>query len=119
MEKVAGIGGFFFRAREPEKLAHWYRDNLGVALVPSSDGESPWSPEGGPTAFAPFPEDTPDFGDLSKTWMLNFRVRDLHAFAAQLQAAGTSVEIDPETYPYGRFAKLQDPEGNPIQLWQP
>jgi hypothetical protein len=54
-----------------------------------------------------------------KTWMVNFRVRDLDAMVAQLRGAGISVEIDQQRYPNGRFARLNDPEGNPIQLWEP
>ncbi|MCK5744934.1 MAG: VOC family protein, partial [Oricola sp.] len=64
-------------------------------------------------------QDTSYFGDPKNQWMINFRVKDLDAMAAQLRAGGTTVEIDPEEYPNGRFAQLFDPEGNPIQLWQP
>ena len=74
---------------------------------------------GGPTAFAPFPEDTEYFGDAGKQWMINFRVAKLDAMVAQLGAAGIAVEINPEKYPNGRFARLHDPEGNPIELWEP
>jgi glyoxylase I family protein len=118
MEKVSGIGGFFFRARNPDAVGKWYRDHLGVSLVPSSDKESPWRQEAGPTAFAPFPETTTYFGDPAKFWMINFRVSNLDAMVAQLRAAGISVEVHPEHYPNGRFARLHDPEGNPIELWQ-
>jgi glyoxylase I family protein len=75
--------------------------------------------EAGPTAFAPFKETSDYFGDIHKVWMLNFRVRDLDRMAAQLQAAGIEVKIDPQSSPYGRFARVHDPEGNPIELWQP
>ena len=119
MEKVTGFGGFFFRARDPEALAQWYRDHLGITLVPQSYDEAPWRQEAGPTAFAPFPETTEYFGDPEKKWMINFRVRDLDAMLAQLHAAGISADIDLQEYPNGRFAKLRDPEGNPIELWQP
>ncbi|HUJ33226.1 MAG TPA: VOC family protein [Candidatus Acidoferrum sp.] len=119
MEKVSGIGGFFFRARDPGALARWYSDHLGVAPVPSNEGDASWRQEAGETAFAPLPATTEYFGDAGKTWMINFRVRDLDAMVAQLRAAGIAVEVDPEPYPYGRFARLNDPEGNPIQLWQP
>jgi predicted enzyme related to lactoylglutathione lyase len=119
MEKVTGIGGFFFRAKDPKGLALWYQQHLGVSLVPSSEGESPWQQEAGPTAFTPFKETSDYFGDTTKVWMLNFRVRDLDKMAAQLQAAGIAIKVDPESYPYGRFARLHDPEGNPIELWQP
>ena len=118
-EKVTGIGGLFFRARDPKALALWYQQHLGVSVLPTSSGDSVWQQEAGPTAFAPFPEKTKYFGDDSKSWMVNFRVRDLDKMAAQLESAGITVKIDPKTYPNGRFARLHDPEGNPIELWQP
>jgi glyoxylase I family protein len=119
MEKVVGIGGFFFRAKDPKALALWYQQNLGILTIPTKDGETSWQQEAGATAFTPFPETTKYFGDPQKVWMLNFRVRDLDKMAAQLQAAGIEVKVDPESYPYGRFGRLHDPEGNPIELWQP
>jgi predicted enzyme related to lactoylglutathione lyase len=118
-EKVTGIGGVFFRARDPKALAQWYQDHLGITVLPQGPGDSPWSQQAGPTAFAPFPETTGYFGDATKQWMLNFRVADLDKMAAQLEAAGVTVKIDPATYPNGRFARTHDPEGNPIELWQP
>jgi glyoxylase I family protein len=119
MEKVTGIGGFFFRAKDPKALGLWYQQHLGVSLIPTSYEESPWQQEAGPTAFAPFKETSDYFGDTQKVWMLNFRVRDLDKMAVQLRAAGIEVTIDPKTYPNGRFARVHDPEGNPIELWQP
>jgi predicted enzyme related to lactoylglutathione lyase len=119
MEKVTGIGGFFFRAKDPKVLARWYQQHLGVSLTPTSYEDSVWQQEAGPTVFAPFEETSDYFGDTHKVWMLNFRVRDLDKMAAQLQAAGIEVKIDPQPYPNGRFARLHDPEGNPIELWQP
>jgi catechol 2,3-dioxygenase-like lactoylglutathione lyase family enzyme len=119
MEKVTGIGGFFFRAKDPKALGLWYEQHLGILPIPTSYGETGWQQEAGSTAFAPFPETSKYFGDPQKVWMLNFRVRDLDKMAAQLQAAGIEVKIDPQSYPNGRFAHLHDPEGNPIELWQP
>ena len=119
MERVNGIGGFFFRARDPAALGQWYNDHLGVALVPSNYDEPGWRQEARPTAFAPFPETTTYFGDAGKNWMINFRVRDLDAMATQLRAKGISVEIDQQDYLNGRFAHLSDPEGNPIERWEP
>jgi glyoxylase I family protein len=119
MEKVIGIGGVFFRALDPAGLSQWYCDHLGVAMVPSNYGELPWQQEAGPTAFAPFPETTDYLGEAGKVWMINFRVRNLDAMVAQLRAAGISVEPDPQRYPNGRFARLYDPERNPIELWEP
>jgi len=119
MERVAGIGGLFFRAHDPQMLGRWYQTHLGISLVPTNYQESPWQQEGGPTAFSPFPETTDYFGDSHKVWMVNFRVRDLDKMVAQLHAAGIDVKVDPKSYPNGRFARLNDPEGNPIELWQP
>jgi glyoxylase I family protein len=111
MEKVTGIGGVFFRARDPEALSRWYVTHLGVALPPTSYEELPWWQEAGPTVFTRFPETTDYFGAARQAWMVNFRVGNLAAMAAQLTAAGISVAIDPEEYPNGRFARLHDPEG--------
>jgi glyoxylase I family protein len=119
MEKVIGIGGFFFRAKDPKALGRWYEQHLGILPIPTSYGETGWEQEAGPTAFAPFKETSDYFGDAHKFWMLNFRVRDLDKMAAQLQAAGIEVKMDPQSYPNGRFARVHDPEGNPIELWQP
>jgi len=119
LEKVVGIGGVFFRSSDPEALARWYLEHLGVTPVPETyDGES-WHQEAGPTAFAPFERDTEYFGRPAQAWMINFRVRDLDAMIAQLSQSGITVEIDAQPYPNGRFARLADPEGNPIELWEP
>jgi predicted enzyme related to lactoylglutathione lyase len=119
MEIVLGIGGLFFRARDPESLARWYRQHLGIPVVPANYNEPVWHQQAGPTAFAPFEEATSYFGSDERRWMVNFRVRNLTAMTTQLRRAGITVEIDPQTYPNGRFARLHDPEGNPIELWQP
>jgi len=119
MERVTGIGGFFFRAADPKALADWYERHLGVTRTPESYSVEPWRQDAGWTVFGPFAADTKYFGRPTQQWMINFRVRDLDAMVAQLKRAGIAVEVDPEIYPNGRFARLQDPEGNPIQLWQP
>lgn len=119
MEKVLGIGGLFFRAKDPKSLAAWYESHLGIPPIPSSYQQEPWVQAAGPTAFAPFPQATGYFGDPAKSWMINFRVKDLEAMVAQLEAKGVKVSVDIHEYPNGRFARLHDPEGNPIELWQP
>ena len=119
METVTGIGGLFFRARDPAALSRWYQEHLGVTPAPADYDQPPWRQEAGPTVFSPFPADTEYFGDAQQVWMVNFRVRDLDAMAAQLRGAGVEVTIDPTPYPNGRFARLHDPEGNPIELWEP
>jgi glyoxylase I family protein len=119
MEHVTGIGGLFFRARNPESLALWYQERLGVTPVPESYGGAAWRQQQGVTVFAPFPQDSEMIGPPEHTWMINFRVDDLDAMVAQLRSAGETVHVDPERYPNGRFAEFRDPEGNGIQLWQP
>src|SRR3954465_4677304 len=111
MERVTGIGGVFFLAPDPERLAAWYQERLGIPPVPQSDGDEVWRQQAGATAFAPFPQDAEMIGPPEHKWMINFRVSDLDAMADQLRQAGESVEIDPERYSIGRFAELSDPEG--------
>ncbi len=115
MEKVNGIGGVFFRAKDPEALSAWYKTHLGVDL-----SEGAWAQAAGPTVFAPFAADTDYFGRASQQWMINFRVADLDAMIAQLEAAGIAVTTNPDWDSFvGRFARIHDPEGNPIELWEP
>jgi glyoxylase I family protein len=117
-ERVLGIGGLFFRSRDPKALARWYQVHLGIDPVPTDHDRPAWRQAAGPTAFAPFPMNT-DYFEAGQGWMLNFRVRSLDAMVAQLQKSGIEVKVDPQTYPNGRFARLHDPEGNPIELWEP
>lgn len=117
METVLGIGGFFFGAKNPEKLGRWYKKHFGVGMAPSQYKQPPWRQSGGMTVFGPLPMDNEQFGGASKTWIINFRVRNMEAMVAQLQKGGVKVE-DGGDYSIGRFASLKDPEGNPIQLWE-
>ena len=122
---VLGIGGLFFRARDPDALNAWYRTHLGVGAGCSAEDtgnvdEWTWRTLGGPTVFAPFKADT-DYFAADKQWMLNLRVEDLDGLLESLNAAGIAIitkdEWDsPET---GRFARIHDPEGNAIELWEP
>ncbi len=120
MEKVTGIGGLFFKARDAEGLGRWYAEHLGVGGPPETYEEEVWEQDAGPTVFAPFGEEHWESPHLGPTgWGVNFRVRDLDAMVDQLRAAGIAVAVDPELYPNGRFAQVTDPEGNAIQLWEP
>jgi glyoxylase I family protein len=110
--RVTGIGGVFFRALDPDALREWYAEHLGVTFEPL------WEQEAGPTVWAPFKEDTDYFGRPEQAWMINFRVDDLDAMVAQLRAAGIEVESVPDEEA-GRFARTWDPEGNPVELWEP
>jgi glyoxylase I family protein len=114
---VTGIGGLFFRARDPETLVHWYREHLGI----SAGHEGVWIQAEGPTVFAPFDQST-EYFPPDKAFMLNLRVDDLDGLLASLRAAGVEVITKPEwdeASEYGRFARIHDPEGNPIELWEP
>ena len=122
---VLGIGGLFFRARDPDALSAWYRRHLNVGAGCAADpaeaaGEHSWSAQGGPTVFAPFPADT-DYFAAAKQWMLNLRVSELDTLIADLRQAGIEVRTDPAwDHPQiGRFARIHDPEDNAIELWQP
>jgi len=113
MAKVTGIGGIFFRARDPEALAAWYRRNLGI----TQPDVTVWLQEAGPTVFSPFRADT-DYFAADRQWMLNLRV----GLIAELRAAGIAVETRADwdgDGSYGTFARIHDPEGTPIELWQP
>jgi predicted enzyme related to lactoylglutathione lyase len=116
MQKVNGIGGFFFKSQNPDNLAKWYEDNLGIDLMTGGG----WSQKAGQTVFAPFEEKTEYFGRPDQQFMLNFRVDDLDAMLKQL--ADNGVKIDDEKMSdenLGKFAWIYDPEGNKIELWEP
>ena len=120
-----GWGGVFFRAKDPEGLGAWYRDVLGVGGGCGTDAQGQssdwfWYPGPGPVVFAPFKADS-DYFAVDKSCMLNFCVRDLDGLLEQLNAAGIKIETKPEwdTPETGRFARVHDPEGNPIELWKP
>ncbi|MBS0334646.1 MAG: VOC family protein [Proteobacteria bacterium] len=113
---VTGIGGFFFRAKDPDALFAWYRDHLGV----TPQGWDPWNQEAGPTMFQPFAENTDNI-PAGRQWSINFRVSEFDDLLAKLRAAGVAITTNPDwdTPETGRFARIQDPEGNPIELWEP
>jgi glyoxylase I family protein len=113
---TVGIGGVFFRASDPDALQAWYRKHL---RVPADDAYE-WRQQAGPTVFMPFPRDT-DYFPAGKQWMINFRVKDLDGLLSSLRGAGIAITTDPEwdTPETGRFARIYDPEGNPVELWEP
>ncbi len=117
MEKVTGIGGFFFRSKNPNELNDWYERNLGIRQCPQEYEDGSWWQDEGPTVFGAEPDST-IFGRPEQSWRINFRVNDLDAMVSQLCAAGIVVNVESTIYPNGRFAHLTDPEGNQIELWQ-
>lgn len=113
--QVTGIGGVFFRARHPEALGKWYADHLGLVIG------GPWPQAEGISVFSPFAADT-DYWSADKQWMLNLRVSGLDALVDRLAAAGIPTERRPEEWDHpevGRFARIVDPEGNAVELWEP
>lgn len=115
MTNIRGIGGVFFRAKDPSRLSKWYEDALGIDIL-----EKVWVQDSGPTIFAPFPENSDYFGSPDRNWMINFRVRDLDTLMARLRSKDIEVITKPEwNSQVGRFARIHDPEGNPIELWEP
>lgn len=117
---ITGIGGFFFVARDPAALAAWYERHFGVLPVPGNYETPSWRQEAGETVFAPFSRVDDPVSGASRPFMLNFRVADLDAAVAALTSEGIDVIPDPDSpYPNGKFAWLSDPEGNPIELWEP
>lgn len=118
MEKVKGIGGVFFRAKDPAALSAWYKDTLGVDPAPTDMETPPWVADGGVTVFAPFAADT-DYFPKEQQVMINFRVADMDAMLAQLRAADVTPFNETTMEGIGRFAHIRDPEGNAIELWEP
>jgi predicted enzyme related to lactoylglutathione lyase len=124
MAQVTGIGGIFFRARDPARLAVWYRDNLGVPMndhgtvtfhwVDSSTEDNP-----GTTTIALFANNTDYLGEPGQRAMLNLRVDNLRILLAKLKARGVEVLPQTEDSEFGRFGWCVDPEGNRIELWEP
>lgn len=123
MKKVTGIGGIFFKCQDPAKMNEWYKTHLGMetsqygtsfewrhADDPSKTGTTQWS------AFA---GDTKYFDPSPKDFMINYRVENLEALVAELQEQGATILDTIETYDYGKFVHILDPEGNKIELWEP
>ena len=119
MEKVTGIGGFFFRGKDPEALNGWYEQHLGVRKAGIQYEDGSWWQDEGPTVFASEPKNAQQIGASEYSWRINFRVRHLDSMVAQFRSSGITVTVEATVYPNGRFANLQDPEGNHIELWEP
>ena len=113
---VSGLGGFFFRAKDPGILGEWYEKYFEISSTLSNQL---WHQEAGPTVFAPFKEDTGYFGRKEQMFMLNFRVYNLDLFLDFLQSSGVLIDEKRQDESYGRFAWIYDPEGNKIELWEP
>lgn len=124
MKRVTGIGGIFFKARDPEALGAWYRKHLGIEVEAwggcAFSWKTPDNPDGvGTTVWSPFAEDTAYFAPGTASFMINYRVDDLEALLAVLRAEGVQVEDKIEESAQGKFGWVLDPEGHKVELWQP
>ena len=122
MKRVTGIGGIFFKARDPATLGAWYRDHLGLDVTEWGGAVFDWGGDGsepGMTIWSPFAADTDYMAPGTAPFMINFRVADLEALLAALKAEGCNVVDRTETSEHGRFGWVIDPEGNKVELWQP
>ena len=124
MKRVTGIGGIFFKAKDPMALAEWYRKHLGLEVEEWGGVAFRWRSEENPTGtgstvWSSFKKDTTYFAPSSASFMVNYRVQDLHAVLAALRAEGCAVDDKVEESEYGKFGWVLDPEGNKLELWQP
>lgn len=124
MKRVTGIGGIFFKAKDPKRLGEWYRTHLGMKVEEwggvAFRWASPDNPSGtGTTVWSPFEEQTTYFSPSEASFMINYRVEDLHGLLDLLRSEGCNVDAKVEESEYGKFAWVMDPEGNRIELWQP
>jgi predicted enzyme related to lactoylglutathione lyase len=123
MEKVTGIGGIFFKCKDPKKVNEWYKTHLGLNTGPYGVSFE-WREESDPakkglTQWNPFEDSTKYFEPSTKDFMINYRVADLEALVAELKKEGVTIVDKIETYDYGKFVHIIDLEGNKIQLWEP
>ena len=124
MKRVTGIGGIFFKAKAPKALGAWYKTHLGIEVQAWGGAAFRWkgpdNPDGGgTTAWSLFAADTDHFAPGQSSFMINYRVDDLHALLAALRAEGVQVEDKVDESDYGKFAWIMDPEGNKVELWEP
>ncbi len=123
MKKVTGIGGIFFKCKDPKAVNEWYKTHLGFDTTPYGtsfewrDAED--STQKGLTQWNTFPDQTKYFEPSGKDFMINYRVADLDALIVELKKENVTIVGEVESYDYGKFAHIMDPEGNKIQLWEP
>ena len=123
MKKVTGLGGVFFKCKDPKKVKQWYKDHLGLntdewgATFEWRHADDP--EKKGTTQWSTFADETKYFDPSEKQFMINYRVHDLVALVDQLKAEGVTIIDENETVEYGKFVHILDPEGNKIELWEP
>jgi predicted enzyme related to lactoylglutathione lyase len=123
MKKVTGIGGIFFKTKDPKKISDWYGENLGLVINPYGSvfefrqGAAP--EKKGYTIWSPFKDDSDYFAPSEEQFMVNYRVADLKALLEDLRNKGVKIVGEIEEFEYGKFAHILDPEGRKIELWEP
>ncbi|SKA37150.1 hypothetical protein SAMN04488128_104227 [Chitinophaga eiseniae] len=123
MKRVTGIGGVFFKCKDPEKIKQWYKTHLGFD-TDEYGAKFEWRQSGdstknGSTQWSPFPDNTTYFEPSEKDFMINYRVENLEALVEEFKKEGVTVLDDIETYDFGKFVHILDVEGNKIELWEP
>ncbi|MES2015049.1 MAG: VOC family protein [Pseudomonadota bacterium] len=120
MAKVLGIGGIFFKSKDPQALMAWYQSALGFSSESSDYASFAASsmPDGGCTVFSPFKDSSDYFAPSTREFMFNLVVDDLDGALRQVVAAGGALVGETETYDYGSFGRFMDPDGNKVELWQ-
>ncbi|SEM74206.1 VOC family protein [Chryseobacterium taichungense] len=122
MKKVTGIGGVFFKCKDPNAVNEWYKTHLGFDTTPygtSFEWLEKDTGNTGVTQWNPFPESSTYFNPSEKDFMINYRVDNLESLVAELKEQGVSIVDEIESYDYGKFVHILDIEGNKIQLWEP
>jgi predicted enzyme related to lactoylglutathione lyase len=125
MKRVTGLGGVFFKTKDPKKIKEWYSEHLGMHMddygssfrwieLDNRDAQVPAT-----TGWSPFKEDTKYFHPSEKPFMFNYRVADLVELIETLKKEGVQIVGEIEEYPYGKFGWIMDPDGNKIELWEP
>ena len=123
MKKVTGIGGIFFKCKDPNKMNEWYKTHLGFNTTKYGTTfrwrEDTDSTKKGATQWAPFAETTKYFEPSTKDFMINYRVENLEALVEELKNEGVTIVDKIEDSDYGKFVHILDVEGNKVQLWEP
>ncbi len=123
MKKVTGIGGIFFKCKDPNQMREWYNTHLGIdagqygASFEWRQADAP--DKSGTTQWSTFPDTTNYFEPSTKEFMINYRVENLEALAEELKKGGVTILDKIESYDYGKFLHILDAEGNKVELWEP
>lgn len=123
MKKVTGIGGIFFKSSDPARIKDWYHQNLGL-VVDAYGSPFEFRNANNPDQinylqWSPFKDDTQYFEPSKKEFMINYRVADLEALVVELKKEGVTLCDEIESFDYGKFVHIMDPDGNKIELWEP